>query len=110
MSRPVINYKWLYIFIAAAVLINFSGLFITIIGPDGTLYATIAKTMVLNHDYVNLYALGMDWLDKPHFPFWVTAFSFNLFGINTWAYKLPAILFMMMGAVYTYFFAKRLIQ
>ncbi|MGN6637592.1 MAG: ArnT family glycosyltransferase, partial [Mucilaginibacter sp.] len=102
------NYKWLYIFIAAAVLVNFSGLFVTIIGPDGTLYATIAKTMVLKHDYVNLYAYGADWLDKPHFPFWVTAISFNLFGINTWAYKLPGILFVMMGAIYTYLFAKRL--
>lgn len=102
------SYKWLYIFIAAAVLVNFSGLFVTIIGPDGTLYATIAKTMVLKHDYVNLYAYGADWLDKPHFPFWVTALFFNLFGINTWAYKLPGILFVMMGAVYTYLFAKRL--
>ncbi len=102
------NYKWLYTFIAAAVLVNFSGLFVTIIGPDGTLYATIAKTMVLHHDYVNIYVQGADWLDKPHFPFWVTALFFNVFGINTWAYKLPGILFMMLGAVYTYFFAKRL--
>ena len=102
------NYKWLYLFIAMAVLVNFSGLFITIIGPDGTLYATIAKTMVLHHDYVNLYAMRADWLDKPHFPFWVTALSFNVFGINTWAYKLPGILFMMMGVWYTYRFARSL--
>jgi 4-amino-4-deoxy-L-arabinose transferase-like glycosyltransferase len=102
------QYKWLYIFIAMAVLVNFSGILITILGPDGTLYATIAKTMVLRHDYVNLYAQGADWLDKPHFPFWITALSFNLFGINTWAYKLPGILFMMMGAWYTYLFAKNL--
>lgn len=104
----IAGYRWLYLFISLAVLVNFSGLFVTIIGPDGTLYATIAKTMVLRHDYVNLYALGSDWLDKPHFPFWVTALSFNIFGISTWAYKLPGILFMMMGAVYTYLFAKRL--
>lgn len=100
--------KWLYLFIGMAVFVNFSGLFITIIGPDGTLYATIAKTMVLRHDYVNLYAKGGDWLDKPHFPFWITALSFNLFGFTTWAYKLPGVLFMMMGAWYTYLFAKSL--
>jgi 4-amino-4-deoxy-L-arabinose transferase-like glycosyltransferase len=107
-STTSTNTKWLYIFIAMAVLVNFSGLFITIIGPDGTLYATIAKTMVLRHDYLNLYAQGADWLDKPHFPFWVTALSFNLFGFTTWAYKLPGILFMMMGVWYTYLFAKSL--
>jgi len=89
-------------------MVNFSGLFTTIIGPDGTMYATIAKTMVLRQDYVNMYVLNRDWLDKPHFPFWVTALSFNIFGIHTWAYKLPGILFMMMGAVYMYLFAKRL--
>ena len=100
--------KWLYLFIAAAVLVNFSGLFITIIGPDGALYATIAKTMVLRHDYVNLYARGADWLDKPHFPFWITALSFNMFGFTTWAYKLPGVLFLMMGAWYTFLFARQL--
>src|SRR3569833_488075 len=102
------GYRWLYLFIFLAEMVIFSGLFTTIIGPDGTMYATIAKTMVLRQDYVNMYVLNRDWLDKPHFPFWVTALSFNIFGIHTWAYKLPGILFMMMGAVYMYLFAKRL--
>ncbi|MDB5010347.1 MAG: glycosyl transferase, partial [Mucilaginibacter sp.] len=57
---------------------------------------------------VELFAFGRDWLDKPHFPFWVAAFSFKLFGFKTWAYKLPAILFLLMGAYYTYLFAKNL--
>jgi 4-amino-4-deoxy-L-arabinose transferase-like glycosyltransferase len=109
MDHTSVNsYRWLYLFVFLAVLVNFSGLFVTIIGPDGTLYATIAKTMALHHDYVNIYVSGADWLDKPHFPFWITALFFNLFGTHTWSYKLPGILFMMMGAVYTYFFAKRL--
>src|ERR1700761_9598660 len=100
--------NWLYLFIALAVAVNFSGLFVTIMGPDAALYATIAKTMVLHHDYTNLIVNGTDWLDKPHFPFWVTALSFNIFGISTWAYKLPGILFLLMGAVYTYHLAKEL--
>jgi 4-amino-4-deoxy-L-arabinose transferase-like glycosyltransferase len=100
--------KWLYLFIGIAVVVNFSGLFTTIMGPDPSLYATIAKNMVLHNDYVNLYAWGTDWLDKPHFPFWVTALFFKCFGFKTWAYKLPAILFMMMGVVYTYCLAKAL--
>ncbi|MDB5061168.1 MAG: glycosyl transferase [Mucilaginibacter sp.] len=100
--------KWLYYFIGIAVLVNFSGLFIPIMGPDGTLYASIAKTMVQRNDYIQLFAYGTDWLDKPHFPFWITAFSFKLLGFTTWAYKLPGILFMLMGAGYTYLFARKL--
>jgi 4-amino-4-deoxy-L-arabinose transferase-like glycosyltransferase len=100
--------QWLYIFLGLSVLLNFSGLFVTIIAPDGALYAGIAKTMVLRHNYVDLFAEGRDWLDKPHFPFWMAALSFNCFGFTTWAYKLPAILFLLLGARYTYLFAKRL--
>ncbi|GAA4105150.1 ArnT family glycosyltransferase [Mucilaginibacter panaciglaebae] len=107
-QNPTISTKWLYLFIGIAVIVNFSGLFVPIIGPDGTLYASIAKAMAKTNNFVDLYAYGQDWLDKPHFPFWVTALSFKLFGINTWAYKLPGILFMMMGAFYTYLFGKTL--
>lgn len=93
---------------ALAVLVNFSGLFVTIMGPDGALYASIAKTMAQHNDYIHLFAEGRDWLDKPHFPFWMAALSFQLFGYSGWAYKLPAVLFLMMGAVYTYRLAKLL--
>ncbi len=102
------SFRWLQILIALAVFANFAPLFVTIIGGDGTLYASISKTMALNNDYVNLYAEGRDWLDKPHFPFWITAFSFEVFGIYGWSYKLPGILFLMMGAWYTYLFGKKL--
>ncbi len=93
---------------ALAVLVNFSGMFVTVMGPDGALYASIAKTMAQHNDYIRLFAEGRDWLDKPHFPFWMAAFSFQLFGYATWAYKLPAVLFLMMGAIYTYRLAKSL--
>ncbi|MGY4385342.1 4-amino-4-deoxy-L-arabinose transferase-like glycosyltransferase [Pedobacter sp. UYP24] len=98
--------RWLYLFIGLAVLVNFSGLFVTIIGPDGALYASIAKTMVVKNNFTDLFVEGRDWLDKPHFPFWMAAISFKIFGITTWAYKLPAIVFTMIGAVYTYMLAQ----
>ncbi len=103
-TNPV-YFKWLYVLMGLAILVNLSALFVTIIGPDGTNYAGIAKTMVQRHDYVNLYVWGKDFLDKPHFPFWVTAVFFEAFGFTTWAYKLPGILFLLMGALYTYRFA-----
>ncbi|PTS96722.1 glycosyl transferase [Pedobacter sp. HMWF019] len=100
--------KWLYAFIAVAVVVNLSGLFVTIMGPDGALYASIAKTMAVNNNFSDLFVEGRDWLDKPHFPFWAAALSFKLFGFTTWAYKLPGVLIMLMGVWYTYKFAKDL--
>ncbi len=64
--------------------------------------------MVQAHSFVNLTFQGTDWLDKPHFPFWMIAISFKLFGINTVAYKLPALLFYFMSVVYTFKLAKKL--
>ena len=108
LTRPPIVKQPICILIGLAILINFSGLFDTILGPDGILYASISKTMALNNNFTELFDGHKDWLDKPHFPFWITAFSFKLFGIHTWSYKLPAILFLMMGARYTYLLASKL--
>ncbi|MBO9152286.1 ArnT family glycosyltransferase [Chitinophaga sp. GCM10012297] len=82
------------------------GLFTTLMEPDAALYAGIAKQIVWRNDWVNLFADGKDWLDKPHFPFWAGALSFKIFGVNTFAYKLPAFLCWLLGARFTYLFAR----
>src|SRR5688572_29206621 len=97
--------RWWLLCLITGLCINALGIFSTIIEPDGALYATIAKTMVNTSDYVNLMFHGRDWLDKPHFPFWVVALSFKLVGITTFGYKFPALLFWGLGAFYTYKFA-----
>ncbi|HLG39310.1 MAG TPA: glycosyltransferase family 39 protein [Chitinophagaceae bacterium] len=102
------EYKWIHFLIGLAVLVNFSGLFVPLMDPDAGVYASLSKNMVLRNNYLELYFQGNDWLDKPHFPFWITALFFEIFGIHTWSYKLPGILFVLLGAYYTYLFAKRL--
>jgi 4-amino-4-deoxy-L-arabinose transferase-like glycosyltransferase len=92
--------------IGLLIFVHMTGLPVTIMEPDGVLYAGIAKHMVQHHDYLNLIADGHDWLDKPHFPFWMAALSYLLLGFTSFAYKLPAFLFLLLGVVYTYKFAK----
>ncbi len=100
--------KWFYWLLAAGIIVNASGLLLPVMEPDGCLYAMLSKTMVLSGDFIRLKVDGKDWLDKPHFPFWIGALSFKLFGINGFAYKLPAFIFWAMGARYVFLFAKRL--
>jgi len=90
------------------IALNIPGLFLDIMEPDGALYATIAKHMVQHDDWVNLFGNGSDWLDKPHFPFWMAAISYKVFGINGFAYKFPAFLFWLLSLVYTYLTARDL--
>ncbi len=104
-KSALLNFKSLLILV---LLANASGLFIDILEPDGALYASIAKHIVTQNDWFNLYAYGGDWLDKPHLPFWLSAFSFKIFGINAFAYKLPSFLCFLVGVYYTYQFAKKL--
>ncbi|TDG37893.1 glycosyl transferase [Pedobacter changchengzhani] len=83
-------------------------LFTNIIEPDGALYASISKNMVLHHDWLNLYSRGADWLDKPHLPFWLATISFKIFGISSFAYKLPSYLAGLMAARFVFQFAKNI--
>jgi len=94
--------KWFIPLLIPAILVNAGGLVIPILEPDGSLYATIAKTMARTGDFINLRVEGKDWLDKPHFPFWMAALSFRLLGVNAFAYKFPALLFWAAGAWYTW--------
>ncbi|OBY61502.1 hypothetical protein LPB301_15660 [Polaribacter reichenbachii] len=62
--------------------------------------------MAENNDFINLYSLGNDWLDKPHLPFWLTAVSYKIFGVTNFAYKLPGVLIFFFGIYTTYKFTK----
>jgi len=100
--------KWFKPLLILGILVNAGGMLSAILEPDGALYATISKMIAQTGDWINLRVEGMDWLDKPHLPFWMAALSFRIFGINGFAYKLPALLCWGLGAWYTYRFAKDL--
>ena len=87
-----------------AIGVNFSGIFTPFFSDDPGLYASISKNLLNHHSFFQLYTYNQDWLDKPHFPFWVVLFSFKIFGISVWAYRLPALLFFLMSLWYTYKF------
>ncbi len=106
-SNSSILHKWFPAFLIIGILLNATGLFSYILEPDGALYAGIAKRIAATNDWINLYAKGGDWLDKPHFPFWLTALSFKLFGINSFAYKLPAFIFWLAGIYILFIFIKQ---
>jgi len=114
LSKPnandsdIINKPTFLVLLVLAILVNSVGLFNDIFAADSSLYAAISKTFVVSGDYINIYVKGADWLDKPHFPFWICALFMEVFGINTIAYKLPSLLFFIAGLYYTYKLAKSL--
>lgn len=79
------------------------GMFFPIVrNDDPALYATIAKNIANSNDFIDLISEHYAWLDKPHLPFWLTALSFQLFGISGFSYILPGFIFYLCGLIYTY--------
>lgn len=100
--------RWFPWLLAAALAANLSGLWLPLPDDDPALYAAIARAMAESGDFVRLTHAGVEWLDKPHFPFWMAALSFRAFGVSAWAYRLPALAFWGLGVLYTFLLARRL--
>ncbi len=106
IRRLKLKQKHFYILLFGVLCVNFLGLFNDIFDVDSALYACISKHIVNTNDFVNLIVWDKDWLDKPHFPFWVCAISMKILGVNSFAYKLPSFVFFCIGLWYTYKLAK----
>ncbi len=101
LSKKIIIF--LYILLA---FVYISGLFIPLMEFDSAQHATMAMRMYLKDDFIHLFRGFDEYLDKPHMHFWLSALSFKIFGLTHWAYRLPALLFTLIGAFSTYKLAK----
>ncbi len=97
-----------YILVAITVLVYLGIFSIPLMDNDAAHHANIAMHMYKTGDYHSLTDRGMNYLDKPHFLFWVAAFSFKIFGVNTFAYRLPAVLFGLVSVISVYKLTKHL--
>lgn len=100
--------KTFTVLLTLIILVNFTSLFSDIFMIDSSLYAMISKQFCISGNYIDIYVNGLEWLDKPHFPFWVCALSMKVFGINSFAYKLPSLLFFLIALRYTYKLSEKL--
>lgn len=73
---------------------------------DASQYASISMEMSKNGNYLHVYHLGSDYLDKPPLLFWLGASSMSIFGYSNFAYKLPSLLLVLLGLYSTFKFAR----
>ena len=93
--------------VVLTLLFNALPLFTPILNEgDSVLYAALSQHMVNTGNWSDLILDGRDWLDKPHFPFWLGALSFKLLGVSVFAYMLPGYLCHLLGGYYTYRIAR----
>ena len=75
---------------------------------DAAQYASIAREMLERGEYLQVTNRYVDYLDKPPLLFWLSALSFKVFGISNVAFKLPSLLFAILGIFSTYKLGKLL--
>ncbi|MDO3624838.1 glycosyltransferase family 39 protein [Mucilaginibacter sp. BT774] len=90
-----------------ALVVNFAGIDQRFFTDDPGLYASISKNLLYHKSFFDLFTYDQNWLDKPHFPFWMTLLSFKIFGVSVWAYRLPALIFFLICLRYTFLFGKK---
>ncbi|HWN89287.1 MAG TPA: glycosyltransferase family 39 protein [Chitinophagaceae bacterium] len=97
MNSPILSNRT-YIFLFSLLGLTYiAGLFVPLMDNDSAHHADIALRMYLTGDYVTLYDHRGDYIDKPHFLFWTSALSYHLFGVTSFAYRFPSLLFTILG-------------
>lgn len=94
-------------FLSVCFVAYFLGLFIEVMEIDAAQYAAISMEMLEKDSFLQVFIRNENYLDKPPLTFWLAALSFKIFGLHTWAYKIPSMLFALIAIFYTYQFSKR---
>lgn len=79
-----------------------------LIGDSEGNYAELAREMVASGDYIVPHLNFVPYIEKPPFFYWLTAWSYQLFGFTEWSARLWAAI-PALGLVYiAYLFGSRL--
>ena len=99
------TFKILLILILA---VHALALFCDIFNGDSALYASIAKNMTESGDWLILNSIMQEnWIDKPHFAFWIWAVFIKVFGNTNFGFKFPSLLSLLILLRYLFLFTKK---
>lgn len=78
-----------------------------LVGADEPRYAQVAREMLQKHDWVTPILYGQPWLEKPILYYWRAMVSYELFGVNDMAARLPSATLAAFLVVITFFWTRR---
>lgn len=95
-----------YIVLATLILTSYLlAMFVPVMEVDAAQYASISAQMLENGNFLQVKHRHFDYLDKPPLLFWLSALSMYIFGLSSFAYKLPSVLANILTIYATYRFA-----
>ena len=73
-----------------------------------TAYGEVAREILLTHDWVVMHLNGLPWFVQPPLYFWIAAIFAKVFGVTSFALRLPAALStIVMGGLTAYAVARQ---
>jgi 4-amino-4-deoxy-L-arabinose transferase-like glycosyltransferase len=103
-STPAPNNRWLVLLLLGLEL----PIFLLGLGspalydPHESLYAEIAREMVVRGDWLTPHLNGTRYLDKPPLFYWLIAVSYTVFGVSEFSARLPIALAGLGGVLVTW--------
>ncbi len=101
-------FAWATLLLTALVVL-LPNLSYPLIEPDETRYAQIAIEMNTSRDWVTPTLDGLPYLDKPPLLYWLTAASFQIWGVNETAARLPSMLAALATILLTFGWGARIV-
>jgi 4-amino-4-deoxy-L-arabinose transferase-like glycosyltransferase len=92
-GAPIVTHRtWIAVALVFA-LVWFANLGTrALLHPDEGRYAEIAREMTVSGDWVTPRLDGLKYFEKPPLQYWLTALSFEAFGVDAWTARLPGAL------------------
>src|SRR3954467_5797653 len=98
LARSSSERRLLHIFLILAIwlVLYVPGLFTPPLLDDAdSIHAEAAREMLVRHDWSTLYINGFRYLEKAPLMYWSMSVSYKIFGVSTFAARLPLCLAML---------------
>jgi 4-amino-4-deoxy-L-arabinose transferase-like glycosyltransferase len=102
-ASPRVSHAWVLAFglVIGVTYFGTIGLY-ALAEPDEPRYAEIPREMIELGDWVTPHLNYVKYFEKPPLVYWLTAISFEAFGIHEWTARIWPAVFGLIGIVMTY--------
>ncbi len=107
-QNPTLHYALLFLAIGISFFLNLGGA--PLFDLDEGAFSEATREMFVRGDFVSPFVNGLPRFDKPVLIHWLQAASMSLFGVNSFAFRLPSALAASGWVLLTYVFVSRVID
>ena len=107
-QQPILHYALLFLALGISFFLNLGGA--PLFDLDEGAFSEATREMFVRGDFISPFVNGLPRFDKPVLIHWFQAASMSLFGVNSFAFRLPSALAASGWVLLTYIFVTRVID